>query len=84
MNKYLVVLFLLCSFSTFAQKKQFINPSGLVTPRGYTHVVTAEGGKTVYIAGQVPTNSQGEVIGKGDLKMQIQQVYEISRSLSKQ
>jgi enamine deaminase RidA (YjgF/YER057c/UK114 family) len=76
MNKYLVVLFLLCNVSTFAQKKQFINPSGLVTPRGYTHVVTAEGGKTVYIAGQVPTNSQGEVIGKGDLKMQIQQVYE--------
>lgn len=76
MNNYLVILFLLCSFSAFAQKKQFINPSGLVTPRGYTHVVTAEGGKTVYIAGQVPTNSQGEVIGKGDLKRQIQQVYE--------
>ncbi len=60
----------------FAQKKNFVNPPELSTPRGYTHVVTVEGGKTVYIAGQVPTNQQGEVVGKGDLKKQIQQVYE--------
>lgn len=72
------ILFALLFLPTllFAQKKNFINPSGLSTPRGYTHVVVSEGGKTVYIAGQVSMNVQGEVVGKGDLKAQITQVYE--------
>jgi enamine deaminase RidA (YjgF/YER057c/UK114 family) len=80
-NKYMkiscLLLFFVCiSLTLSAQKKEFINPPELSTPRGYTHIVTSEGGKTVYIAGQVPTNQKGEVVGKGDLKIQIQQVYE--------
>ena len=73
-NVFFILLFL--PTFLFAQKKNFINPKELSTPRGYTHVVTAEGGKTVYIAGQVSMNAQGEVVGKGDLKAQITQVYE--------
>jgi enamine deaminase RidA (YjgF/YER057c/UK114 family) len=53
-----------------------INPPGLLTPRGYTHVVTASGGRTVYISGQVSANAKGEVVGKGDLKAQTAQVFE--------
>jgi enamine deaminase RidA (YjgF/YER057c/UK114 family) len=69
------MLFLLPTL-LFAQKKKFINPQELTVPRGYTHVITVEGGKTVYIAGQVSMNTQGEVVGKGNLKVQITQVYE--------
>jgi enamine deaminase RidA (YjgF/YER057c/UK114 family) len=38
--------------------------------------VTAAGGKTVYISGQVSVNERGEVVGKGDLKAQTQQTFE--------
>ncbi len=53
-----------------------INPEGLLMPRGYTQVVTASGGRTVYISGQVSANAKGEVVGKGDLKAQTTQVFE--------
>jgi len=52
------------------------NPAGLSTPRGYTHVVSASAGRTVYVAGQVSLNAQGEVVGKGDLRAQTRQVLE--------
>jgi len=53
-----------------------INPEGLLTPRGYTQVVTASGGRTVYVSGQISANAKGEVVGKGDLKAQTAQVFE--------
>jgi enamine deaminase RidA (YjgF/YER057c/UK114 family) len=53
-----------------------INPPGLLTPRGYTQVVTASGGRTIYISGQVAANAKGEIVGKGDLKAQTAQVFE--------
>jgi len=52
------------------------NPPGLSTPRGYTHVVSVSGGRTLYVAGQVAFNEQGEVVGKGDLRAQTRQVFE--------
>jgi enamine deaminase RidA (YjgF/YER057c/UK114 family) len=57
-------------------EKKFINPPTLSTPRGYTHVVTAAGGKMVFIAGQVAWDTEGEIVGKGDLRAQATQVYE--------
>ena len=57
-----------------------INPPGLLTPRGYTQVVTATGGRTVYISGQVAANAKGELVGKGDLKAQTTQVFENLKS----
>ena len=55
---------------------QHTNPPGLSTATGYTHVVTASGGRTIYLSGQVPVNSAGEVVGQGDLAAQARQVYE--------
>jgi enamine deaminase RidA (YjgF/YER057c/UK114 family) len=52
------------------------NPPGLSTPRGYSHTVSVSGGRTVYIAGQVAYNAQGEVVGRGDLKAQTRQAFE--------
>ncbi len=52
------------------------NPPGILTPRGYTHVVSVTGGRTVYISGQISANARGEVVGKGDIKAQTTQVFE--------
>ena len=53
-----------------------INPPGILTPRGYTHVVSVAGGRTVYISGQISANAKGEVVGRGDIKAQTAQVFE--------
>ena len=57
-------------------EKEFINPPGLAAPRGYTHVVTAEGGKMIFVSGQVAVDAKGEVVGKGDLGAQAKQAYQ--------
>jgi reactive intermediate/imine deaminase len=53
-----------------------MNPQGLSTPTGYSHVVSARGGKTIYIAGQVAFDAKGQLVGKGDLAAQTRQVFE--------
>jgi enamine deaminase RidA (YjgF/YER057c/UK114 family) len=58
-----------------AQGNRYINPPGLVTPTGYTHVVLSADRRTVYIAGQVAFDSSGKVVGEGDFKAQAEQVY---------
>jgi enamine deaminase RidA (YjgF/YER057c/UK114 family) len=55
---------------------QFFNPPALGPTFGWTHVVTATGGKTVYVSGQVSVNERGEVVGKGDLRAQAEQTFE--------
>ena len=52
-----------------------MNPKGLSTPTGYTHVVSTRGGRTIYIAGQVALDAQGQIVGKGDLAAQTRQVF---------
>jgi len=54
---------------------QFLNPATLCPTIGWTHVVTATGGKTVYISGQVSVNERGEVVGRGDLRAQTEQTF---------
>jgi enamine deaminase RidA (YjgF/YER057c/UK114 family) len=55
---------------------EFLNPTSLCPTFGWTHVVTATGGKTVYVSGQVSVNERGEVVGKGDLRAQTEQTFE--------
>lgn len=54
----------------------YINPPGLYDPPGYTHVVEVSGGRTVYIAGQVATDAQGNLVGENDFRAQLKQVLE--------
>ena len=61
-------------------EKKFINPQTLSTPRGYTHAVTAQGGKTIFVSGQVAFDVKGEIVGKGDLRAQARQAYENLKS----
>jgi enamine deaminase RidA (YjgF/YER057c/UK114 family) len=54
----------------------FQNPAGLSAPRGYSYAVTVTGGTTKYIAGQVSLDKDGNLIGEGDVRAQLVQVYE--------
>ena len=56
-------------------EKRFINPEGLPRPGTYTPVVATRGGRTIYVSGQVPVNEKGELVGKGDLAAQAEQVF---------
>jgi enamine deaminase RidA (YjgF/YER057c/UK114 family) len=52
------------------------NPAALYAPNGYTHVVEATGGRSIYLSGQTPVDKQGNVIGLGDFRAQAVQVFE--------
>ena len=55
-------------------ERKYLNPPTLLQPRGYTHVVTVDGGgKMVFISGQVAVDKDGKLVGPGDLKTQIRQ-----------
>src|SRR5258708_9922270 len=54
---------------------QFINPPTLSAPPGYTHVVEVTGGRTIYIAGQIALDRNGQVVGAGDFHAQAEQVF---------
>ena len=65
-----------------AIKREKIQPQGMhVVMRAgqpaYTHVVTVSGtGKMVFVAGQLARDANGNLVGKGDMRAQIQQVGE--------
>jgi enamine deaminase RidA (YjgF/YER057c/UK114 family) len=42
------------------------NAPGLAEPPGYTHFASAPGRRLVFLAGQVPLDEQGELVGPGD------------------
>jgi len=54
-------------------EKKFINPAELSAPRGYTHVVTARGGRMIFVSGQVAIDKDGAIVGRGDLAAQARQ-----------
>lgn len=54
---------------------RFINPEALPQPPGYTHVVEARGGRTLYLAGQVALDAEGNLVGEGDVEAQAEQVF---------
>lgn len=54
---------------------QLINPDELPTPESYTHVVAAAGSRLVFVAGQVADDTQGNLVGAGDLAAQARQAF---------
>ncbi len=54
---------------------QFINPSAIAAPRGYTHVVDVRHGRMVFISGQVALDMDGNLVGAGNIKAQAEQVF---------
>jgi enamine deaminase RidA (YjgF/YER057c/UK114 family) len=57
-------------------KIHFYKPLTLFTPPSYSQAASVSGGRTIHVSGQVAFNATGEVVGKGDLRAQVQQVYE--------
>jgi len=54
---------------------RFHNPPTLTAPTGYSHAALVDAGKQAHIAGQVAFDNKGNVVGKGDLAAQAEQVY---------
>ena len=52
-----------------------ISPATLSKPTGYSHVTVVSAGKQIHVSGQVALNAAGEVVGKGDVGAQAEQVY---------
>lgn len=50
------------------------NPSGAYSTRGYHHVVTAQGGRAVYIAGQIAYDEHRNLQGGDDVVAQARAV----------
>lgn len=57
-------------------QKQFISPPALNPTNGFSHVVVAPVGRTVYVSGQVSVNEKAEVVGKGDFRAQVEHTFE--------
>lgn len=57
-------------------EKEYINPPELMPTRGWTHVVTARGETIVTISGQISTDADGQIVGRGDLRAQTERVFE--------
>lgn len=54
---------------------ELTNPEQLPTPPNYTQVVAATGSQLVFLAGQVPDDADGNLVGDGDLASQAHQAF---------
>ncbi len=61
---------------TSKQSVAFLKSSALPPSPGYSQVVQVEGGRTVYVAGQVALDRAGAVVGGKDFRAQVQQTFE--------
>ena len=64
---------LLCSGAS-AQHIERINPEGMTQPTNYSHLVKHD--DLMFIAGQVATDGDGNVVGENDMSAQLRQVLE--------
>ncbi|WP_206606063.1 RidA family protein [Steroidobacter cummioxidans] len=51
------------------------DPDNLPPSPGFSQVAEVARGKLVYIAGQVPRNAAGDLVGPGDFRAQLEQVF---------
>lgn len=81
MKRVLFISFLFACISGVAQSNQspviFNNPQTLSTPKGYSHVAVIDLGnsKMLILSGQVSLDAQGNLVGKGDITRQTEQVF---------
>jgi enamine deaminase RidA (YjgF/YER057c/UK114 family) len=55
---------------------QHLNPDGLNKNPAFTNVVVVTGqAKTIYIGGQDAVDASGNIVGRGDIKAQTEQVF---------
>ena len=56
-------------------EKLAYNPSTLPPGAGYSQIIQVSGATTVYIAGQVAWDVEGNLVGAGDFEAQARQVF---------
>jgi reactive intermediate/imine deaminase len=56
-------------------EKRFLSPGTMSPPFGYSHIVDAVASRVIFISGQVPLNTDGDLVGKGDFEAQARQVF---------
>jgi len=64
-----------------AKLVQPVNPPSLAKPAGYSHGIEVQGGKTLYLAGQVAFDKDGKLVGAGDLVAQFRQICQNLRAV---
>ena len=57
-----------------AKLVQPVNPPSLAKPAGYSHGIEVQGGKALYVAGQVAFDKDGTLVGPGDIVAQFRQI----------
>ena len=72
---FALISLLMARSATAQGDSKYINPPGLTKPAGYTHVVLAADGRTVYIAGQIAVDSTNAIVGQGDFRAQAERVF---------
>jgi enamine deaminase RidA (YjgF/YER057c/UK114 family) len=56
---------------------KYVNPDGLHKNPAFSHVVITQGNvRTIYVGGQNAVNPAGEIVGKGDIGRQAEQILE--------
>lgn len=59
-----------------ASRVKFSNPKSLVKSRAaYSHVARVSVGELLFVAGQIPMNARGKLVGNDDFEAQAQQVF---------
>ena len=61
--------------SNFDSGLRLFDPEGLPPSVGFSHVAEVNPGKLLYLSGQVPRNAAGDLIGLGDFRVQLEQVF---------
>lgn len=84
MKFFLFVTGLLFTLNSFSQSTlKFVNPDSVAKPKGYSQTAQIDLGNAtmLLIAGQVPLDKQGNLIGKDDFEKQTTQVFSNIKSI---
>jgi enamine deaminase RidA (YjgF/YER057c/UK114 family) len=57
-------------------EKFMVNPPGLKRPAGFSHGCEVIGGRLFFLSGQVASDKDGNIVGRGDIVAQFRQVCE--------
>ena len=55
---------------------EVVQPDGWAKPKGYANGIAAEGGRLVFVAGQVAWDGEQRMVGEGDFVAQFRQALE--------
>ncbi|MBI4288488.1 MAG: RidA family protein [Chloroflexi bacterium] len=60
-----------------SMEKTVLQPDNVAKPAGtYSQGVKVAGKTLIFVAGQVSVNAKGELVGEGDMRLQVRQVHE--------